>query len=173
MIEILANSAYADGVNIENPSSGSLTYWLGVVTEPPGFHLLISLEPAEYEEVLDAANALAALVETPFHFSLLERNYRQLLDSEEFLRIVLGLGREFASPNRRDIASTVISATVNWLTSMRLYLDHEETLVKRTFGKQSEEADRLEHVPRMPMTSMSDTGSAIGSATMCSTAGSQ
>jgi hypothetical protein len=102
--------------------------------------MLVDISASEYEEIVAAVATLARL-EPPFHAGLVERNYRDLQALYQFVTITLSLGREFASPNRKQLADSVATSIVNWLTAMRLFLDHEETELKRRFGKQSAEAE--------------------------------
>jgi len=68
-----------------------------------------------------------------------ERNFKQLQALHQFVSIIISLGKQFAIPNRKQLIETVMAATVNWLTSMRMFLDHEETHLKRQFGESSAE----------------------------------
>lgn len=118
-------------------------YSLGVISEEGGgseWKMLIDISASEYEDIVSALGAVARL-EPPFHAGLVERNYRDLQALYQFVTITLSLGREFASPNRQQLANSVATSVVNWLTAMRLFLDHEETELKRRFGKQSAEVD--------------------------------
>ena len=121
----------------------SYKYSLGVIAEKTGgseWKMLVDISASEYEEIVSALVALARL-EPPFYAGLVERNYRDLQALYQFVTITLSVGREFASPNRKQLANSVATSIVNWLTAMRLFLDHEETELKRRFGKQSAEAE--------------------------------
>jgi hypothetical protein len=102
--------------------------------------MLTDISEAEYEEVSAAVVAIARL-EPAFHSGLVERNYRDLQAVYQFVTITLSLGREFATPDRNQLANSVATSIVNWLTAMRLFLDHEATDLKRRFGKQSAEVE--------------------------------
>jgi hypothetical protein len=100
------------------------------------------ISASEYEELRQALTAIGRL-EAPFHYKLVERNFQDLATVNQFVTIVISLGREFAEADHKQLAESLMTTTVNWLTSMRLYLDHEETDLKRRFGKPSAEVDRF------------------------------
>jgi hypothetical protein len=52
-------------------------YALGTLGEPPSINLLIEITAAEYEEIDEAASAIAWL-NTPFDYNLVERNFLDL-----------------------------------------------------------------------------------------------
>jgi hypothetical protein len=66
----------------------------------------------------------------------------------QFVTIMISLGRQFAKPDHQLLGESLMSSTVNWLTSMRLFLDHTETDLKRRYGKNSQEVDRFETATR-------------------------
>ena len=119
-------------------------YPLGVIVEKTTdgieFRLLTEIIGTEYEEISAAIAAMARL-EPPFHCVPVERNYCDLQAVYQFVTIILSLGREFATPDRNQLADSVATSIVNWLTAMRLFLDHEETELKRRFGKQPSEVE--------------------------------
>lgn len=113
-------------------------YSIGRWELPASIHLDGDISKDEYDKLDSALTALARL-ETPFHYKLVERNFLSLQGLHQFVTITLSLGRQFATPDHRMLGESLMTAVVNWLTSMRLFLDHEETDLKRRFGKDSVE----------------------------------
>lgn len=112
-------------------------YELGVITDDSEWKMLVPISESEYKTIRSALVAIARL-EPPFHYGLIERNYQELQARHQFVTIVLSLGREFANPERRtQLGESLSTSIVNWLTAMHLFLDHEETALKRRFGKES------------------------------------
>jgi hypothetical protein len=99
------------------------SFSLGTLGEPPSIHLLIDIEAAEYEAIDEALAAVAGL-SPPFDYKLVERNFLDLESIHQFVTITISLGRQFATPDHRQLGEAVMGSTVNWLTSMRLFLDH-------------------------------------------------
>jgi hypothetical protein len=120
----------------------SYQYSLGTIGEPLTYNLLVEITEAEYEEIDSGIVAIARL-STPFDYKLVERNFLDLESIHEFVTITISLGRRFASPDHRMLGEALMSSTLNWLTSARLFLDHTETDLKRRFGKTSQEAQRF------------------------------
>ena len=100
----------------------------------------LEITAAEFEDIDRALIPLARL-EAPFHYRLVERNYRDLQGRNQFVSITLSLGRQFATSDRRQLGESLATAMVNWLTAMRLFLDHEEADLKRRFGKESSQVE--------------------------------
>jgi hypothetical protein len=126
---------------VTSPASAtaSYNYSLGVIAENTGgsdWKMLVEISEREYQAISSALVAIARL-DPPFHFGLVERNYQELQARHQFVTIVVSLGREFATPHRTQLGESLSTSIVNWLTAMRLFLDHEETALKRRFGKES------------------------------------
>jgi hypothetical protein len=131
-----SQTSTSTSVNATTPTA-SYKYSLGVIAEKTGgskWKMLVDISASEYKEIVSALVVLARL-EPPFHAGLVERNYCDLQAMYQFVTITLSLGREFASPNRRQLANSVATSIVNWLTAMRLFLDHEETELKAPVRK--------------------------------------
>src|SRR2546423_1663063 len=111
-------------------------YSLGTYGDPPSINLLIEIDEDEFRSVRRSLAAISRL-ETPFSFKLVERNLLDLKSIHQFATIVLSLGRTFARTDHRMLGEAVMTSVVNWLTSVRLFLDHEETTLKQTYGKGS------------------------------------
>ena len=105
----------------------------------------IHLSEDEWSEI-DRAITRIEQLEPSLHYTLLERNFAQLGKTSQFASISLSLGRQFAKIDNRLIANSLMTTLVNWLLSMRLYLDHQEALLKRRFGRGSAELARFEAV---------------------------
>lgn len=117
-------------------------YSLGVVGMPASINLVHDIPAKEYQE-LDAAVRAIRRLNASFHFKLVERNYLDLVGLHQFVTITLSLGREFATPDRMQLGEALMTSVVNWLTAMRLFLDHEETNLKRRFGRDSQQVARF------------------------------
>ncbi len=118
------------------------SFSLGAYDEPPSVKLLVDITASEYEAIVEALSTIAML-STSFDYKLVERNFVDLESLHQFVTITMSLGRQFATPDHRQLGEAVMGSVVNWLTSMRLFLDHTETDLKRRFGKTSEEAQRF------------------------------
>jgi hypothetical protein len=105
---------------------------------PLSVNLHQDVTQAEWAQLNEAAGAIDQL-DSPFHYRLVELNFRQLQALHQYVSITISLGKEFATPNRDRLVESVMGATVNWLTSMRMFLDHEETQLKRQYGGSSTE----------------------------------
>ena len=117
-------------------------YSLGTYGDPPSFNLLIEITADEYDEFVEAIGAVTRL-RTTFDYMLVERNFLDLQSIYQFVAITFSLGSRFARPDHRQLGEALMSSTVNWLTSVRLFLDHTETQLKRRFGKDSTEVERF------------------------------
>jgi hypothetical protein len=120
---------------------------LGTSTDPePGRNASLSPELGLTEEEFVAIDTAAAAIDRTtdqFTFRLVERNYLDLVSIHKFVTITVGLGRQFGSPDRLSYGEAVMAAAINWLGSVRLFLDHAETDLKRRFGNPSPQADRF------------------------------
>lgn len=128
-------------------ATDSYNHSLGVIAEKTGgseWKMLVDISEREYKAISSALIAIARLY-PPFHFGLVESNYEELQARHQFVTIVLSLGRQFADPNRRtQLGESLSTSVVNWLTAMRLFPDHEETALKRRFGKESPQVKAFE-----------------------------
>jgi len=113
-------------------------YALGTMVPPLTINMREELTEAEWTQLNEAANAIDQLA-SPFHYRLVELNFKQLQALHQYVSITISLGREFAAANRQKLVESVMGATVNWLTSMRMFLDHEETRLNRKYGASSTE----------------------------------
>ncbi|ACV78343.1 hypothetical protein [Nakamurella multipartita] len=95
---------------------------------------------AEEFAQVEAASAAILRLEHSFQYKLLEANYVHLVESYELVTVMLQLGREFGNPDRTRLGETVMGALANWLSAMRMYLDHQELAIKRA-GNAQHEAD--------------------------------
>jgi len=78
-----------------------------------------------------------------FTRTLVERNFNSYGDHEKFAATLIGLGRQFGTPNSQALGEALMSQIMNWLMSFRLYLDYAETDLKHRFGKTSEQVRRF------------------------------
>lgn len=108
-------------------------YWIGTQS----LALFNPVHKISREEWLLLDQAIVTVLETeqPFHYRLMESNYAHLKSTYRFAETILSLGRDFAPGiDRTRLGESVMTAVVNWLSSMRMYLDHQETLLKRKYG---------------------------------------
>jgi hypothetical protein len=118
-------------------TTADYSYELGVITDDSEWKMLVPISESEYKAIRSALVAIARL-EPAFHYGLIERNYQDLQARHQFVTIVVSLGRQFADPARRtQLGESLSTSIVNWLTAMHLFLDHEETALKRRYGKES------------------------------------
>ncbi len=125
-------------MDVGAPSEPQYLYALGTVAPPLTINMRQELTEAEWTQLNEAASAIDQLA-SPFHYRLVELNFKQLQALHQYVSITISLGREFASANRQKLVESVMGATVNWLTSMRMFLDHEETQLNRKYGVSSSE----------------------------------
>lgn len=123
-------------------SSRNAKHALGTYEAPGHFHLTIEIDDADYRSIEDALGAVGRL-QTPLGYKLVERNFLDLESIHQFVTITMSLGREFATPDHRTFGEAVMTAAINWLTAVRLFLDHTETDLKRRFGSDSPQAQRF------------------------------
>lgn len=124
------------------PDSREIKYALGAFSSPATYSILEEISPEDYQHLGEAVRSVMRL-NAGFHYKLVERNYVDLQSVHQFITITLSLGRAFATPDRRQLGEALMTSVVNWLTAMRLFLDHEETELKRRFGKTSQQVARL------------------------------
>lgn len=101
-------------------------------------HLGPELTQDEYDAIEQAIRAIDGL-ETPFHYLLVERNHDQLLNIHRFFCVLFSLPLDGGAMNLMKLSKGLWTPLINWLASMRMYLDHQETLLKRRHGAESEE----------------------------------
>jgi hypothetical protein len=134
----LRRARYCPLMNVGAPPEPEYLYNLGTMVPPATINMHQELTEAEWTQLNEAAGAIEQLA-SPFHYRLVELNFKQLQDLHQYVSITISLGREFAAANRQKLVGSVMGATVNWLTSMRMFLDHEETQLKRKYGESSSE----------------------------------
>jgi hypothetical protein len=118
-------------------SNGASGWALGVISDNT-VDMRVALTEEEFQTYRLSAAKIGAL-SSQFTFDLANRNYCDLKNLLQYLGIVIGLGRAIGSVDTKRITEPVMSQIVNWLTSVRLYLDHTETHLKRRYGDQSAE----------------------------------
>jgi hypothetical protein len=131
-----------------NDAAQPYSFSLGTFDNPPSVNLLIDITAGEYEAIDEALAAVARLGPS-FDYNLIERNFLDLESIHQFVTITISLGRQFATPDHRQLGEALMRSAVNWLTSMRLFLDHTETDLKRRHGKVSPEALRFERATNL------------------------
>lgn len=121
-------------------------FGIGTITDDPDrgatFKLCSEFDGETYERFL-AAWTRAMAPTNRFTRSLVEQNYLDFVNHQKFVATLLGLGRGFGTPDRRKLTEALMSQIMNWLMAFRLYLDHQETDLKRRFGQNSEQVARF------------------------------
>jgi hypothetical protein len=127
--------------------ANDLKYRLGFFVEEgePGSYRLVTPFELSSDEFAELGRSVEAVAKTglPFHYRVMESNYRTMLNSFEFVTKSIALGRQHSTMHPRDQTFTASASVVNWLTAVRLFLDHAETDLKRRFGASSREYDRF------------------------------
>ena len=134
-------------MNAATPPEARDYYALGTMVPPATINMHHELTQAEWEQLNEAAFAIDQLA-APFHYRLVGLNFRQLQALHQYVSITISLGKEFAAPNRDKLVESIMAATVNWLTSMRMFLDHEETQLKRQYGESSSDFAKFKRATR-------------------------
>ena len=122
-------------------------YGIGVISgeAPPKiqYKILIEFDVATFDR-FSAAIKNAAAPLNRFNMMLVEKNFQSFLNVQKFAIRLMSLGREFGGiPDRIKLGESLMSQIVNWLTSFRLFLDHAETNLKRTYGDHSSQVLRF------------------------------
>jgi len=130
---------------VESPTASARTTAYGITTATRAdhgglnFNFEIELTSDEYATLIDALKPVFQLGQRDM-YTLVERNYRQLDRLADFHVQLFGRVR---GPTRgvqpRDAANGVIEASINWLNTTRLFLDHEQIWLTRHYGKESRE----------------------------------
>lgn len=107
----------------------------------------VRISDADYERYRDAATRLHGL-NGSLTLRMVARNHLELQGLLDFYRMLLGVGRKdrIGQIETRDAAFNLMASVVNWLSSFRLFLDHQETLYKRRHGKSSTQVQRFNAV---------------------------
>lgn len=121
-------------------------YGIGTTTGVPGqgagFNLLSEFDKETYER-FSTAWSKAMAPTNRFTRSLVEQNYASFINHQKFVATLMSLGRAFGSHDRVKLTRSLMSQIMNWLMAFRLYLDHQETYLKRRFGQNSQEVERF------------------------------
>jgi hypothetical protein len=125
-------------------------YYLGFYTQDDAegvrrLHTPIPLTQSEFEAIAQAAQAIARC-EPSFQYLVMERNYRGMVDAFRFASRIIAMGHKFSNLHPRDQAFAASSSVVNWLTAVKLFLEHTETDLNRRFGAESPEFARFKKV---------------------------
>lgn len=107
-------------------------YFIGTqLREGRDLRPLFEIDEVEWRTLSQALTAIRSL-EPSFNYGLVESNYLHLRNAHEFATRTIALGRGFAQPDRTKLGGVLMAAVVNWLTAARMYLDHEQTNLKRS-----------------------------------------
>jgi hypothetical protein len=104
--------------------------------------ILLALSDAEYEEFSRADTGMLQFIQNIHFFDMLRWNYE---DWEHLLRESAANERELPidTPTTRQVDINLSRVLLNYLSSIRAYLDHTETALKRRYGANSREATRF------------------------------
>jgi hypothetical protein len=98
----------------------------------------VELTENEYE-VLNGALQVTLRLGQRDMYSLVVRNFEHLDRLVDFYVQLFGKAGPSRGVELREAAQGVIESAINWLNATRLFLDHEETWLKRHFGEDSQE----------------------------------
>ncbi len=104
--------------------------------------ICIEISHSEADQLKDAVNLFGLVTERPT-FVLAAQNFRELERRHEFYAQLWGLGRDGGQMDPRKAAVQLTGELVNWLTAVRLYLDHAATSLARRFGRESQQMVRF------------------------------
>ena len=134
-------------IRLIDPGMENEHYGIGVISgdAPPNIQVKILTEfDVETYHRFSAAIKNAAAPLNRFNMTLVEKNFQSFLNVQKFAIRLMSLGREFGGiPDRIKLGESLMSQIVNWLTSFRLFLDHAETNLKRTYGDNSSQVLRF------------------------------
>ena len=114
-----------------------VVYGLGT-SKQGAISLHVHIGSDTYESIIESLGLISDLAPS-FHYSLVERNFHDLESIRQFTVTTLTLGRQFGRPDHMKLWQTLMTSTVNWLASMKLYLDYEQTRLTRSFGRTSQQ----------------------------------
>jgi hypothetical protein len=128
-------------------------HYLGVYRQPAGlppeFEGSIQISAVDYERYSNAVAEVSGLAERRT-LKMVEHNHLELEELRGYYQALFGLKRELrlGQLDLKDATFNLMAAVINWLSSFRLYLDHQETLYKRKFGDSSPQIERFKHACR-------------------------
>lgn len=99
----------------------------------------VSISREDYERYSVACTHVERLARTPFIVKHLNKNFSAVEATFDHLTALLLAGRKVGTPDRRDLLEALAGQIVNWLTAMRLFLDHTAGQLSQRFGKESAE----------------------------------
>src|ERR1700676_844344 len=112
-------------------------FGLGLLrSNPHEINVAVPVSATDYREYLSALMKCGRLHDR-LAFELVERNLIDLRSLCSFTAITLTLPRAFASADRTRMSRVVMGQTINWLTAVRLFVDHAATDLTARFGPKS------------------------------------
>ena len=119
------------------------TYW-GLARETDeGFTVDTHISEAEFSRYVEAIGQVDRL-RLQQQYALVERNYRRLRTIREYYNNGFSVG----TLGRKDFDEAIFSYNselVNWLTSTRLFLDHNKVALKREYGDEPGKVEAFHH----------------------------
>jgi hypothetical protein len=107
----------------------------------------VDLTEAQFERYREALDRLHRL-EDRLTFRIVEQNFTQLTTLHEYYDNFFSQVKGKDRINERDAGFRLVVETMNWLTAVRLFLDHQETEYKRRHGRSSIQLGRLKFACR-------------------------
>ena len=133
--------SYGGPVTNINPSAVGPIFGLAFLsgpTETAAAEIKFDVELTEQDYVL-ASKALSPFgrIGKRDMYDLVVRNYRDIESRNMYYIKLFGLIQGAGRISGRDAAMGFTTACINWLNVVRLFLDHEQTFLSRSFGKTS------------------------------------
>ncbi len=137
-------------IEVPTPDTPTADYSLGLWHQGDGqlqFEGKVTISEDDWERYSEAMGRFSALTERRT-LKMVARNAHELETLTGYYRTLYQTRRapEEGRLDARDAAFNLMTAVVNWLSSFRLYLDHEERRIKHTYGDGSEQLARFETV---------------------------
>ncbi len=122
-------------------------YWLSLLKSESDssttIDALISLEEEVYKKYSEVISGILRLQSTFETFNMVARNHQQLTSLRSYYENLFGAPKGKGRVDLRSAGVGIATATINWLTTVRLFLDHEETRLKRRYGHKSPQVERF------------------------------
>jgi hypothetical protein len=114
-------------------------------SNPHEIDVAVPISATDYRQYSNALTKCGRLHDR-LAFELVERNLIDLRSLCSFTAITLTLPRAFASADRVRMSRVVMGQTINWLTAVRLFVDHAATDLTGRFGPRSAQVARFKQL---------------------------
>lgn len=137
-------------IDVTTAHTPTIDYSLGVWHQDDGqlqFEGKVTITEDDWKRYSEAMGRFLTLTERRT-LKMVARNALELDTLTGYYRSLYQTRRapEEGRLDARDAAFNLMTAVVNWLSSFRLYLDHEERRINHTYGETSEQLARFEKV---------------------------